>query len=133
MNAESQNSNRISIKNMFKSLGFYDAFRPGRDLWILLNCSESFLFKKINWKLKFLLCSPEKRPPKVLLTPGHPLPCRQILYLGSREMFLCYKYWEELKKPSLRLFLFEKGMENLSSKWPRGDLLTHKIELCKVF
>ena len=117
---------------MFKQLGHYDAFKPGKDLWILLNCFESFLFKKINWNLRFLLCSPQNRPPKALLTLGHPLSCRYILYLENQDMLLCHKYWKELKKPSLRLFLSKKGIESLSSKWPRKDLLTHKIELCEV-
>ena len=117
---------------MLKPLGFYDAFKPGKDLWVLSGCSESFLFKKINWKLKFLLCSPGSKPPKVLLIPGNPLPCKYILSLESHDIILCHKYWEELKKPSLRLFLFEKGMKNLSSKWPHEDLFIRKIELCNV-
>lgn len=117
---------------MFKHLGFYDALKPGKDLWILLDCFESFLFQKINWKLGFLLCSPQGKPPESLLTLGCPLSCRYILYLGSQDVLLCYKSWKELKKPSLRLFLSKKGIENLFSKWPHKDLLTHEIELCDI-
>ena len=112
---------------MFKVLGSYDVFKPGSDLWALLGCHESFLFKKINWSLKFLLCHSDKKPKAYLLvSTGGQFACKNILYLESQDISLCHKFWTELKKPSLRLFLFDKKIDDLQSQWPKEDL-SHKL------
>ena len=42
---------------MIQTLSVYQAFSPGADLWLLPFEPESPLFKKINWRLGFLLHS----------------------------------------------------------------------------
>ena len=112
---------------MFKTLGSYDVFKPGSDLWILLGCSESFLFKKINWSMKFLLCHPGGKPKEsILISTGGQFACKNILYLESQDISLSHQFWTELKQPSLRLFLFEKKIKDLHDQWPKEDL-SHKM------
>ena len=112
---------------MFKSLGSYEVFKPGSDLWVFLGCSESFLFRQVNWGMKFLLCYPDKKPKEsVLVSTGGQFACQNILYLESQDISLCHKFWSELKKPSLRLFLLEKKMEGLHNQWPKEDV-SHKL------
>lgn len=106
---------------MFKRLGVYEVFKPGASLWILLGCHDSPLFKKINWRMKFLLCWPGHTPPENLLIPGHPLACKNILYLNSQDIPLCHSHWQNLKRPYLRLFLFEKKIKGLHSQWPENE------------
>ena len=108
---------------MFKPLGSFDVFKSGEDLWVFLGSSSSFLFKKINWKLKFLLCLPGKEPSRdLLISINKQFLCRNMLYLTRQDILLCHSYWNKLKKPSLKLFLFEKKIQALHQQWPKQDL-----------
>ena len=108
---------------MFKPLGSFDVFKSGEDLWIFLGSSNSFLFRKINWKLMFLFCPPGKHPSSdLLVSVNKQFLCCNILYLNSQDILTCHTHWRKLKKPSLRLFLFEKKIQDLHNQWPKQDL-----------
>ena len=70
--------------------------------------------------MKFLLGPPGHTPPKNLLIPGAPFPCKHILYLNSGNIPLCHRHWQNLKRPYLRLFLSGKKIRELKSQWPKG-------------
>ena len=98
---------------MFKCVSSYRALCQGANLWILPLEPENFRFKQINWRLRFLICSPlEDRPPArpLLLSVEGGLPVRRILCLPKEKIsenwpVSCHRHWKRLEKPSLRVFL----------------------------
>ena len=110
---------------MIECVSVYKALSRGANLWVLPFEPKSFWFKKINWQLRFLLC-----PPLTDCPPDHPLlvsgkgvfPAQKILCLPKNKedwVFSCYRFWTDLGKPSLRVFL-PRDMEpdTFSAKWP---------------
>ncbi|MCY4512793.1 MAG: hypothetical protein OXB86_03810 [Bdellovibrionales bacterium] len=120
---------------MLKSLSSYKALDKGAKLWVLSFDPKEFWFKKINWRMRFLLCSPlsdrtSDRP--VLLSVKGKLPTQQILCLPKGEedwVIACHRNWKQLGRPSLRVFL-PRGLnpEMFAAKWPEEK--AHDILSC---
>ena len=120
---------------MFKYISSYKALSRGAKLWVLSFEPKDFWFKKINWQLKFLLCSPLSdhsldRP--VLISVKGKFPACQILCLPKNEkdwVTACHQNWKKLGRPSLRVFL-PQGMDpdTFSAKWPEEK--NHDVFSC---
>ena len=118
---------KIYFKQMFKPLHSHQALDTGSDLWIIPFDLDHFWFKKINWQLGFPFHNPSQKTSAdkpILFASSHVFPNKNILCLpiDKKEWVLsCYKYWAELKKPSLRLFLPENLSPDQLDKWSDDD------------
>ena len=116
---------------MFKLLSAFQKFQPGSDLWVLFYEPQRDLFKQINWRTGFLL---EKLKNQIKLF--EPLiigtekifPNQNLLCLPLKETWLSdtHRHWEQLLKPSLRVFLpLESSSEVFLQNWPQADLFSN--------
>ena len=120
---------------MLERMSFYRALSEGAKLWVLSFNPQEFWFKKINWQMRFLLCSPlSNHIPDfpVLISLKGELPAQKILCLPQGKgdwVAACYRNWKQLGRPSLRVFL-PKNMdpEMFANKWPEEK--THDILSC---
>ena len=115
---------------MFKCVSSYKALSRGAGLWILPLEPENFWFKQINWRLRFLICSPLENGPAarpLLLSVEGGLPVRRILCLPEEKIrdnwtVSCHRHWKRLEKPSLRVFL-PSAMDGraFTNRWPEKE------------
>ena len=114
---------------MIECISSYRALSQGANLWALPFEPKDFWFKKINWRLRFLLCPPlANRPPDypVLASVEGVFPAQQILCLPKNEknwVIACHQNWKKLGQPSLRVFL-PQDMESdiFCAKWPEEKI-----------
>ena len=110
---------------MIECISSYRALNRGAKLWALPFEPKDFWFKKINWRLRFLLCPPlADRPPDhpMLVSVEGVFPTQHILCLPKDKedwVSSCHRRWKQLGKPSLRVFL-PQDMEPdvFCAKWP---------------
>lgn len=115
---------------MFKRLSDFQKFQAGSDLWILFYEPCRDLFKRVNWRTGFLLegiRSQKKISKSVLIDTHNMFPNEKLVCLSFNQeswVFDVHKHWDQLKKPSLRVFGHLKGHEEeLNQDWPQADLL----------
>ena len=120
---------------MLKKVSSYKALSEGAKLWVLSFDPKEFWFKKINWQMRFLFCSPlSNHVPDypVLISLKGELPTQKILCLPKEKeewITACHQNWKQLGRPSLRAFL-PRGMnpEMFAKKWPEEK--THDTLSC---
>lgn len=110
---------------MLERVSSYKALSEGAKLWVLSFDPREFWFKRINWQMGFLLCSPlsDQRPDyPVLISLKGELPTQKILCLPKREeewVTTCHQNWKQLGRPSLRVFLpRDIDPDIFAKKWP---------------
>lgn len=115
---------------MFKPLNYFQKFQSGSHLWLIFFEPETKLFKQINWRTGFLLQNPRSKTvifQPVLVDTHRIFPNNSLLCIPLKKkswMSDTYNFWQQLDKPSLRVFTpSENHGEKLNRYWPQSDEL----------
>lgn len=121
---------------MFQFLPYTNALSNGSALWITQTPHYSPLAQKINWHLHFVFEKSKTSLDDSLLTESSlHLPNNQTLFIPFKKekkldwIKKAFLSWQNLEKPSLRLFLpFSLSKQNLIDHWLYEDL-PYKIQI----
>lgn len=113
---------------MFKPLDSLQKFCPGSQLWLIFFEPQRALFKHINWRTSFLLKNIKEKEDinqPILVDTQKIFPNNSLLCLPLKKKTWitdAYKFWNQLNKPSFRIFIPEAYDEkNLYEHWPQSD------------